>query len=192
MTIQKTIQDMFNELITVVPKDTAILYLRKIYPQMTDKAAGMALNRAIFDLQCNYDEATDMISMYKGPSLSKSRITAMAGAFRAAVELMDSTQQIMKLSFPFEYAVINGKKTYEITYIFSGQETPVSFAMKKRKVEENMRPYTRRIAIVEYGSDISYIQRVGFSKIARISVDNQVEVLRSIPEAEAWLDMDED
>ena len=55
-----------------------------------------------------------------------------------------------------------------------------------------MRPYTRRIAIVEYGSDISYIQRVGFSKIARISVDNQVEVLRSIPEAEAWLDMDED
>ena len=159
---------------------------------MTEKAAGMALNRAIFDLQCNYDEATDMISMYKGPSLSKSRITAMAGAFRAAVELMDSTKQIMKCSFPFEYAVVNGTKMYEISYIFSGQETPVSLAMKMRNVAEEMRPFTRRIAIVEYGSDISYIQRVGFSKIARISVENKVEVLKSIPAEEAWLDMDED
>ena len=192
MTIQETIQDMFHELITVVPKDTAILYLRKLYPQMTEKAAGMSLNRAIFDLQCNYDEATDMISMYKGPSLSKSRITAMAGAFRAAVELMDSTKQIMKCSFPFEYAVVNGTKMYEISYIFSGQETPVSLAMKMRNVAEEMRPFTRRIAIVEYGSDISYIQRVGFSKIARISVENKVEVLKSIPAEEAWLDMDED
>lgn len=192
MTIQETIQDMFHELITVVPKDTAVLYLRKLYPQMTEKAASMALNRAIFDLQCNYDESTDMISMYKGPSISKSRVTAMAGAFRAAVELMDSTKQIMKCSFPFEYAVVNGTKMYEISYIFSGQETPVSLAMKMRNVAEEMRPFTRRIAIVEYGSDISYIQRVGFSKIARISVENKVEVLKSIPAEEAWLDMDED
>ena len=64
--------------------------------------------------------------------------------------------------------------------------------MKMRNVAEEMRPFTRRIAIVEYGSDISYIQRVGFSKIARISVENKVEVLKSIPAEEAWLDMDED
>lgn len=192
MTIQDSIQDMFHELITFVPRKTAIIYLRKLYPKMTSDAVAMALNRAIFDLQCNYDEKNDVLSMYKAPEISPARYTAMAASFRAAVDLMDSSRQIMRLFYPFEYAVVLNGKIYEVAYIPNGQETPVSLALKLAKVDPQLRPYIRRIGVVDYGSDISYIQRVGFSKIARITVDNKVEILKNFTQDEAWADMDDD
>lgn len=192
MTIQDTLRNMFNDLITFVPRTTVVMYLHKIYPQMTESAVAKALNRAIFELQCNYDKESDMISMYKAPELSKSRIEAMAKAFRVAVELMNSKQEIMHCSFPFEYAVVNGNKIYEVSYIHNGEETPISLAVGSRPIDSDIRAnHVRRIAVVDYGADISYIKRVGFSKITRVNADNEVEVLESIPQEEAWLDMDD-
>lgn len=192
MTVQDTLIDMFHNLITVLPRTTAALYLQKIYPEMTPKAVTMALNRAIFDLQCNYDKEKDIISMYKGPEISKTRMEAMSRAFRVAVELMDSNQQIVHCSYPFEYQVINGDKVFEITYLYTGQESAVSHVVASKKVDEDERPFVRRIAVVDYGAEIDYIKRVGFSKIARVTDDNEVEILASIPQSEAWADMDDE
>lgn len=191
MPIQEAIQEMFRELITVVPITTAILYLRKLFPGMTEETAINALNRAIFDLQCNYDKETGLISMYKGPSVSKLRMEAKTKTFRIAVELMDAQQEIMQTAFPFEYHVINGNKLYEISYIYNGQETPVSLAVQSRYIEPDNRNSVRRIAVVDYGVDTSYIKRVGFSKIVRVTPSNDIEIVEKIPQTEAWLDLDE-
>lgn len=191
MPIQEAIQDMFHDLITIVPLSTAVMYLRKLYPEMSEEAAINALNRAIFDLQCNYDKESGLISMYKGPSVSELRKEATQKTFRVAVELMDSEQQIMHTSFPFEYHVVNKNKLYEIAYLYNGQETPVSLAVGSRYVEEEDRDSVRRIAVVDYGVDPSYIKRVGFSKIVRVTPSNDIEIIKAIPQTEAWLDMNE-
>lgn len=198
MTIQDSIRDMFSDLATNVPRDTAVRYLKKSYPNMSIEAVNMALNRSIFDMQCNFDKDTDMLSMYKGPALSSARLNAMNKAFRVAIELMDDTQkitsnsQMMRRGYPFEYLVITGNKVYEIAFIANGQETASSILIGERYVEPEERQYVRRIAVVDYGCDIEYIKRVGFSKIARVTAENEVEVIESIDQEEAWEDMDED
>lgn len=191
MPIQEAIQEMFRELITVVPISTAIIYLRKMFPEMTEETAINALNRTIFDLQCNYDKENGIISMYKGPSVSKLRMESTQKAFRVAVELMDEKQEIMHTAFPFEYHVVNKNKLYEIAYLYNGQETPLSLAIGSRYVEEENRATVRRIAVVDYGVDPSYIKRVGFSKIVRVTPSNDIEIVKAIPQTEAWLDMNE-
>lgn len=191
MPIQEAIQDMFHELITVVPISTAIIYLRKMFPGMTEEMAISALNRTILDLQCNYDKENEVISMYKGPSVSKLRMESMQKTFRVAVELMDEQQEIMRTTFPFEYHVINKNKLYEIAYLYNGQETPISLAIGARYVEEENRATVRRIAVVDYGAELSYIKRVGFSKIVRVTPSNDIEIVEAIPQSEAWLDMNE-
>ena len=191
MDIQSTVQDMFHRLITNVPRNTAIRYLQKVYPKMTTNEIAIALNRTVLDLQCNYDEKRDYLTMYKGPQITPDQERCCANAFRVAVEMMDSTQQIMYAGFPFYYYVINRGRAYAVCYIPTGSETSVSRVVAERKVLEDDRDTIRRIAVVDYGVQLDYIRRVGFSKIARVNDDNEVEILKSISQDEAWADVED-
>lgn len=189
MTIQDALQDMFHNLITIAPLSTVELYLHKLYPSYSETEIKNALNRACLDLQMNYDKENGVVSMYKGPEISLERQKPLFRAFRVAVELMDDTQQIMRVWFPFSYYVINNNKVYEIAYIPIASETANSIAVGERAVPESDREVVRRIAVVPYGAEPNCIKRVGFSRIARVNEDNEVEILQVREPEDAWADM---
>lgn len=191
---------MYNEAIKellakidALPEELVVMYLRKVYP-LTENLARQTLYAACRARAC-YPDNKGWVR--RGPYTEMDSMSVVrAKAFRAICEFLPESKTFCSCGHPWLYAcdATSRGKSYlvQIGYISKGKETITSMLVAGQPVPQEDRDFMRRIVIVDPTCNLDLIKLAGYTHFFTVDEKTwELEIVRRIPDEEAWKDVRE-
>lgn len=181
--------------IDALPEYLVVLYLRKVYG-LTENLARQTLFAACRARAC-YPDNKGWIRKTAYTEIDSMSIVR-AKAFRAICEFLPDSRTFCVASHPWLYVcnAKSGDKDFlvQIGYIPSGKETISSMLVASRACSIADREYIRRIVIVEPNVNLNLVKAAGYTHFFTVDEKSEnwnLEIVRRVPDKEAWNDVAE-